>query len=748
MTTLTTTSKILTANEALVDQGVSHAIHLQRLATHEATEIVHIVDQALIPDLERQIEKRLTNIATRGYDTGVKTTARLKAMAASSKEMVDSAFRNANEALKKDLVDIGITEARFQTKALSTILKSNQIVFDVVSPSVTTMRSITSSRPFQGKLLNKQFSDLALGTQKTLMEQLTIGLAQGESVPALTRRIRPVVELSKRHTETLVRTATNHVSTQAREITYAENDEVIKGVQFLATLDSRTSDICQSLDGEVFKPTEGPRPPMHHQCRSTTVPVLKSWKELGIPLKEASVSTRASMNGQVASSVKYPEWLKKQSIAVQNEALGVRRATLFRQGKYKIPKYKAGPQQKMTLQQLQKKEGLKVTKPSGPLRPFEQVTGKGQPGGGRRVLGQLSKAIHRAPQTTVPTSIKQQAKFVQQKKVVSVSKPKYKAPRFEFKGFEQVQDKITAGVKQKRKKVVEKVRTGTVSMISKSKPINKLTMKEAKQEFIKVKKELKKTKGFNMDLSFRKSDLIMRMSDLESGSIVSVKKVTKKVTKKVAKKVAKKPKIPKPKKKVKSKFEGGENVSKEQMREESKNWIRSLNDDEYSSLKAWAGKESHDIRAFQAGKKMSPYGLDKSEVRKILKGIDSALERGPVYRGQPVYRGLGSLKPKDAADLAKKGSIQDWTQLSSTTKSAKVAKNFGRGRSGFNTEFVEFKIKNNKSGVDISRISNIASEQEVLKPAHSRYKVIKSTRVIGKGPEGSVKGWVVELEEL
>lgn len=60
--------------------------------------------------------------------------------------------------------------------------------------------------------------------------------------------------------------------------------------------------------------------------------MLKSWKDLGIPLREIPPSTRASMNGQVPERTTYEEWLRGEPKHVQIEALGKARAEAFRAG--------------------------------------------------------------------------------------------------------------------------------------------------------------------------------------------------------------------------------------------------------------------------------------------------------------------------------------------------------------------------------------------------------------------------------
>jgi hypothetical protein len=92
-------------------------------------------------------------------------------------------------------------------------------------------------------------------------------------------------------------------------------------------------------------------------CRCTTIPVLKSWQALGINLKEAPTGTRASMNGQVPATMTYGEWLAGQSDSIQNEALGIGKAQLFRDGKINVGDFVNNEGRILTLNELQKKAG-------------------------------------------------------------------------------------------------------------------------------------------------------------------------------------------------------------------------------------------------------------------------------------------------------------------------------------------------------------------------------------------------------
>lgn len=81
------------------------------------------------------------------------------------------------------------------------------------------------------------------------------------------------METSKNRGRTLARTEVNHICNQGTLDVYKAAG--VEEYEYLATLDARTSEICRSLDGTVHKVKEASPginyPPMHPNCRSTTV---------------------------------------------------------------------------------------------------------------------------------------------------------------------------------------------------------------------------------------------------------------------------------------------------------------------------------------------------------------------------------------------------------------------------------------------------------------------------------------------
>jgi len=193
------------------------------------------------------------------------------------------------------------------------------------------------------------------GFKNGMGDQLRMGLSQGESIPDLVRRIFPnaahlaeaqkegraqrdIIGTARRNAEALVRTSTLTVLREANMDVYAANSDVVKGVQWCATLDDRTTPLCQRLDGKVwllpdYEPDGHDEPfpgtSAHWNCRSAILPELKSWEELaeeaggdtewakkmdefqetakGHPDEEGGAQ-RASKDGYVSARLSYEDW--------------------------------------------------------------------------------------------------------------------------------------------------------------------------------------------------------------------------------------------------------------------------------------------------------------------------------------------------------------------------------------------------------------------------------------------------------
>lgn len=112
---------------------------------------------------------------------------------------------------------------------------------------------------------------------KTISTILPRSFSTGENSRTLGDMIAKEMGVSKNRGRALARTEINHLCNQASLSVYKMCG--IEQYQFLATLDMRTSDICRKMDSTIHKVTQAKVnvnfPPMHVNCRSTTIPYFE-----------------------------------------------------------------------------------------------------------------------------------------------------------------------------------------------------------------------------------------------------------------------------------------------------------------------------------------------------------------------------------------------------------------------------------------------------------------------------------------
>lgn len=131
-------------------------------------------------------------------------------------------------------------------------------------------------QPWSGANFSERIWGNSEALGKVLKQEIIQSFMQGVSVKDLSDRIEKRFENDRYNTERLVRTELNYAFNQTTKLSYEEAE--IEEYEFLAEIDSRTSEICKKLNGEKFKLKDARAgvnyPPMHPHCRSTTVPVI------------------------------------------------------------------------------------------------------------------------------------------------------------------------------------------------------------------------------------------------------------------------------------------------------------------------------------------------------------------------------------------------------------------------------------------------------------------------------------------
>lgn len=190
-----------------------------------------------------------------------------------------------------------------------------EVKFDI--PSKNVIEELLK-HPWSGSNYSDKIWEKTEVFTKQIDKVMTTGLVQGKSIDALVSDMRVAI-LGKKGKggrlydyKRLVRTEASFIAEQATIKSYKDCN--VKEYEYLATLDLRTSEKCQDLDGKIFeveKAVVGVNyPPAHSFCRSTTVPVVTWDGEDEDTVKRISRDPGTGYNDLI-DDMTYKQWKNK-----------------------------------------------------------------------------------------------------------------------------------------------------------------------------------------------------------------------------------------------------------------------------------------------------------------------------------------------------------------------------------------------------------------------------------------------------
>lgn len=317
--------------QALVDAVTRNAVYIERLKNSEVKKF-----EKFLREIDKSIRDRL--------QTGELTQfsrERLERLLVSVDQMLGQIFARHYAQLSTDLVQLANFQGEHEA-GMITAASADPENLEFVIPSPAQMRAAVFSAPLSvrgpdgGKLLEPFIKDWNKVETDAIVGAIRQGYFEGQTNAQIVQKIRGtkanqyrdgILSATTRHAEAITRTAIQHAAVTARIETMQANRDIVKGLRWVSTLDSRTTAPCRSLDNTVLPFDKGPRPPLHINCRSTVVEELSDkykWLDDG--------ATRASKDGPVDAAETYYSWLKRQPEKFQNDVLGVKRAKLLRDG--------------------------------------------------------------------------------------------------------------------------------------------------------------------------------------------------------------------------------------------------------------------------------------------------------------------------------------------------------------------------------------------------------------------------------
>jgi len=318
------------SDTAIADEILSNAIRVERFTAGEQKKLLGVFLQ-----MQTELKAKLAN----GYTPYEKT--RLTKLLKDCTAIINTFYVGVQSEF--DYVGLAKAEAAATQTAIASI------GLEASLPSAAVLKAMVSDSLIQGAPLKDWWEKMGADTAFKFAAQVRQGVAQGETLQQVITRIVGskkkgivgIMEISHRHASTLVHDSIMQIANDARMAVYKANADIMKGFEWLATLDGNTCIECMAYSGAQWdmkgNSIKGDlplkNPPLHPSCRCVLTPLTKSYRELGLNIDEMPPGTRASDLGQVPADMSMDSFLRRHDTEYLNDLLGPGRAKLFQDGK-------------------------------------------------------------------------------------------------------------------------------------------------------------------------------------------------------------------------------------------------------------------------------------------------------------------------------------------------------------------------------------------------------------------------------
>ena len=167
--------------------------------------------------------------------------------------------------------------------------------------------------PFLGSNYSDRIWANTQSLAQSIRQEMLLGVLTGKSQSQMSQEIADRFSVGASNARRLVRTESAFVANDMQARAYEECGA--DKYRYVATLDNRTSKVCQSLDGQVFAVRDRQvgvnYPPMHPYCRSTTAIVIDEQVEEGLERRRIARNPVTGRNEYVEGNITYPEWAER-----------------------------------------------------------------------------------------------------------------------------------------------------------------------------------------------------------------------------------------------------------------------------------------------------------------------------------------------------------------------------------------------------------------------------------------------------
>lgn len=303
---------------------ISHQIWLQRLGTQTASLSIPFVNK-----MRAEVRDAVLK-----FGDDARTVKKLNKMLSSLDGVLSDVTGDWKNTIEKSLREIADYENKWFIHTLQDNTKAKTFI---TAPTAEDLWARIKFAPLALSnapvVLNDLLSGWGDNERNRLLRGVQTGFVQGQTTRQIVSGVAGaggLADISERNVMTVVRTAVSHVSNTTRDEVYSSNNDIVQKYQWVSTLDSRTSTVCKSRDGQKYVIGKGPMPPAHFGCRSTTIPIIED-DFLDFLDEGATRASRGADGGKpIDANTTYYEFLKQQPAWFQDAALGPVRGKIFR----------------------------------------------------------------------------------------------------------------------------------------------------------------------------------------------------------------------------------------------------------------------------------------------------------------------------------------------------------------------------------------------------------------------------------
>ena len=261
---------------ALAKQIADHQARLQVIGANWSEVINDALDATEKKFLER-LQKDLKNFDF--VQNQKKTLEQLKKINEKLVKIRAQAWIEAQASITYECEKLAENESKWAKRVAKEMTGEKKLK----DPSATSLSRVVENSLSSGRTVQQWFDKVADDDAARIETVVRQGVSSGWTINQIADNITGTAEngykdgvfnTTRREAVNMARTVCNGVANSAKLAFYQANDDVITGVEILATLDGRTCPVCASLDRKRYKMDEqAPSLPLHNMCRCVLLPV-------------------------------------------------------------------------------------------------------------------------------------------------------------------------------------------------------------------------------------------------------------------------------------------------------------------------------------------------------------------------------------------------------------------------------------------------------------------------------------------